>query len=117
MEVAGRIGVLNRGGREKFGVPGEVYDLPTSAFVHRFLGQVNELPVQLRDGRAFLGPIDIAPAADVATGAANNIALIRPHEIEIGPEGVGWPATVVAVRGIGPIVRLEDSGQSLPANE
>jgi len=91
--------------------------LPTSAFVHRFLGQVNELPVHLRDGRAYLGPIDISPAADVRTGAANNIALIRPHEIEIGPEGVGWPATVVAVRVIGPIVRLEVCAQGLPTNE
>jgi sulfate transport system ATP-binding protein len=117
IEVADTIVVLNQGRIEQFGVPGEVYDLPTSAFVHRFLGQVNELPVQLRDGRAFLGPIDIAPAADVATGAANNIALIRPHEIEIGPEGVGWPATVVAVRVIGPIVRLEISAQGLPVNE
>ena len=35
------------------------------------------------------------------------MALIRPHEIEIGPEASGWPATVVAVRVIGPIVRLE----------
>ncbi|HEY4443045.1 MAG TPA: TOBE-like domain-containing protein [Steroidobacteraceae bacterium] len=51
------------------------------------------------------------------TGAAKNIALIRPHEIEIGPEGVGWRATVVAVRVIGPIVRLEVSAQGLPANE
>jgi sulfate transport system ATP-binding protein len=116
IEVADTIVVLNQGRIEQFGVPGEVYDLPTSAFVHRFLGQVNELPVQLRDGRAYLGPIDISPAADVATGVAN-IALIRPHEIEIGPPGVGWLANVVAVRVIGPIVRLEISAQGLPANE
>ncbi len=116
-EVADTIVVLNQGRIEQSGVPGEVYDLPTSAFVHRFLGQVNELPVHLRDGRAYLGPIDISPAADVRTGDANNIALIRPHEIEIGPEGMGWPATVVAVRVIGPIVRLEICAQGLPANE
>jgi hypothetical protein len=53
----------------------------------------------------------------VSTGAANNIALIRPHEIEIGSQGVGWPATVVAVRVIGPIVRLEICAQGLPTNE
>jgi sulfate transport system ATP-binding protein len=117
IEVADTIVVLNQGRIEQFGVPGEVYDMPTSAFVHRFLGQVNELRVELRNGRAYLGPIDISPAADVDTGAAKNIALIRPHEIEIGPEGVGWPATVVAVRVIGPIVRLEISAQGLPANE
>jgi sulfate transport system ATP-binding protein len=116
IEVADTIAVLNRGRIEQFGVPGEVYDLPTSAFVHRFLGQVNELPVQVRGGRAYVGPIDIAPAADVPAAAAN-IALIRPHEIEIGPEAVGWPAVVVAVRVIGPVVRLELGAEGLPVNE
>jgi sulfate transport system ATP-binding protein len=128
IEVADTIAVLNRGRIEQSGIPSEVYDLPTSAFVHRFLGQVNELPVQVRDGRAFLGPIDISSAADPRTGAADvsgsadsdspsKFALIRPHEIEIGPEAVGWPATVVAVRVIGPIVRLELSATGQPANE
>ena len=43
LEVADPIVVLNRGRIEQFGIPGDVYDLPVSAFVHRFLGQVNEL--------------------------------------------------------------------------
>jgi len=117
IEVADTIVVLNRGRIEQFGVPGEVYDLPTSAFVHRFLGQVNELRVQLRDGRAYLGPLEILPAADVGTGTADSIALIRPHEIEVGAESAGWPATVVAVRVIGPIVRLELCAEGRPVNE
>jgi sulfate transport system ATP-binding protein len=106
LEVADTIVVLNRGHIEQLGVPGDVYDLPTSAFVHRFLGQVNELPVEWRDGRAHLGPLDITGhlAAPAAAGA---IALIRPHEIDIGRDPGGWSATVLAVRVIGPIVRLE----------
>jgi sulfate transport system ATP-binding protein len=125
IEVADTIVVLNRGRIEQSGVPSEVYDLPTSAFVHRFLGQVNELPVQLRGGRAYLGPIDIsaAPELDSVTGSvdgsgsAANIALIRPHEIEIGAPTAGWPAVVIAVRVIGPIVRLELCAEGQPANE
>jgi sulfate/thiosulfate transport system ATP-binding protein len=117
IEVADTIAVINRGRIEQFGVPGEVYDLPTSAFVHRFLGQVNELKVQVRDGRAYLGPIDISPAAALRTGSADYIALIRPHEIEIGPEALGWPAVVVAVRVIGPIVRLELCADGQPVSE
>ena len=117
IEVADTIVVLNRGRIEQVGVPGEVYDVPTSAFVHRFLGQVNELPVRLSGGRAYLGPIDISPAADVNTGAVNNVALIRPHEIEVGPEAAGWPAVVTAVRVIGPVVRLDLCAQGQPANE
>jgi len=117
IEVADTIVVLNRGRIEQFGVPGEVYDLPSSAFVHRFLGQVNELPVQLRDGRAYLGPIDISGAEDGLRSPADSIALIRPHEIEVGPASAGWPATVVAVRVIGPIVRLELCAEGQPVNE
>ena len=91
--------------------------LPKSAFVHRFLGQVNELPVLIRDGRAYVGPIDISAAADVQTGSPKNIALIRPHEIEIGAAASGWPATVVAVRVIGPIVRLDLCAAGQPIHE
>jgi len=117
IEVADTIVVLNRGRIEQRGVPSEVYDLPTSAFVHRFLGQVNELPVSLRDGRAFIGPIDISESTDVSATALKSIALVRPHEIEIGPEESGWPAVVVAVRVIGPIVRLELCAEGQPAHE
>ncbi|MDP9082397.1 MAG: TOBE-like domain-containing protein [Pseudomonadota bacterium] len=112
-------------------MPSEVYDLPTSAFVHRFLGQVNELPVQVREGRWYVGPVDIsspieepdadgpsgAAAGTAAAGATKSIALIRPHEIEIGPYAAGWAAVVIAVRVIGPIVRLELCAEGQPANE
>jgi sulfate/thiosulfate transport system ATP-binding protein len=117
IEVADTIVVLNRGRIEQFGVPSEVYDLPTSAFVHRFLGQVNELPVHLRAGRAYVGPIDISTATGTGAGTDGSIALIRPHEIEVGSESAGWPATVVAVRVIGPIVRLELCAEGQPVNE
>ena len=116
IEVADSIVVLNRGRIEQFGVPGEIYDLPASAFVHRFLGQVNELPVELRQGRAYVGPLDISLDA-VATTEGKNIALIRPHEIEVGAAGAGWSATVLAVRVIGPIVRLLMGAEGQPANE
>jgi sulfate transport system ATP-binding protein len=117
IEVADTIVVLNRGRIEQCGVPSEVYDLPTSAFVHRFLGQVNELPVRVQDGRAFIGPIDISESTDVSATAPKSIALVRPHEIEIGAADGGWPAVVVAVRVIGPIVRLELCAEGQPAHE
>src|SRR5580658_8579443 len=103
IEVADTVAVLNRGRIEQTGIPGEIYDRPSSAFVHRFLGQVNELPVRVRGGRAFLGPLDIGAAADTLKGGGENVALIRPHEIEIGPASSNWPGTLTAVRVIGPI--------------
>jgi sulfate/thiosulfate transport system ATP-binding protein len=117
IEVADTVVVLNRGRIEQVGIPGEIYDMPKSAFVHRFLGQVNELPVLFRDGRAYVGPIDISAASELQTGSAKNIALIRPHEIEIGEPASGWAATVVAVRVIGPIVRLDLCAAGQPIHE
>ncbi len=117
IEVADTIVVLNRGRIEQCGIPGEIYDLPNSAFVHRFLGQVNELPVQVRQGFAYVGPLDISADAAAISDGGKIIALIRPHEIEIGPEEAGWPATVIAVRVIGPIVRLQLCAEGQPGNE
>ena len=43
------------------------------------------------------------------------VALVRPHELEIGAAGDGWPASIVAIRIIGPIVRIDlcADGQSI----
>ena len=114
IEVADTIVVLNRGRIEQTGIPGDVYDVPSSAFVHRFLGQVNELPVTWRDGRSLVGPLDIT-GEDAPAMRGDQIALIRPHEIDIGAASVGWPATIRDVRVIGPIVRVElcAEGQSI----
>jgi sulfate transport system ATP-binding protein len=117
IEVADTIVVLNRGRIEQSGVPGEVYDLPQSAYVHRFLGQVNELRVQWHNGRAHIGPIDITGDPALNSYGSERIALIRPHEIDIGGEAVGWPAIVRDVRVIGPIVRLELCADGRPASE
>jgi len=104
LDVADTIVVLNRGRIEQVGAPGHVYDTPTSGFVHRFLGEVNELPIQIVDGRARVGPLDLASGEGVEPGS---VALVRPHELEVLRDGEGWPATVLSVREIGPIVRLE----------
>jgi sulfate transport system ATP-binding protein len=114
LEVADAVVVLNRGRIEQSGIPGEVYDRPASAFVHRFLGQVNELPVHLHEGRPHVGPLEVS-AADPPP--ADSIILIRPHEIEVGIETAGWPATVLTVRVIGPIVRLELCAEGRSASE
>lgn len=117
IEVADTIVVLNRGRIEQTGVPGDVYDSPHSAYVHRFLGQVNELRVQWHDGRARIGPIDITGDPALQVYGSDRIALIRPHEIDIGDESNGWPATVRDVRVIGPIVRVELCADGQPVSE
>jgi sulfate/thiosulfate transport system ATP-binding protein len=117
IEVADAVVVINRGRIEQSGVPGEIYDRPSSAFVHRFLGQVNELPVRVSGERAFLGPLDIGAAADTIQSRGEHIALVRPHDIEIGQAASSWLGTLVAVRVIGPIVRLDVCADGQPIHE
>jgi sulfate transport system ATP-binding protein len=122
IEVADSIVVLNRGRIEQHGIPGEIYDAPRSAFVHRFLGQVNELPVsRTREGGLRIGELAIdesliAPNAPRAA-SESQIALVRPHEIELRREPGGWRASVLAVRVIGPIVRIDLAADGRPAHE
>jgi sulfate transport system ATP-binding protein len=117
IEVADSIVVLNRGRIEQSGIPGEIYDLPNSAFVHRFLGQVNELPVEVREGGAYVGPLELSGNAAAIADDGDSVALVRPHEIDIGPEDSGWAATVIAVRVIGPIVRLQLCAEGQSVND
>ena len=115
IEVADTVVVLNRGRIEQAGIPGEIYDRPSSAFVHRFLGQVNELPVRWRNHRAYVGPIDISESTQEGGGA--QVALVRPHEIEIDTADLGWPASILAIRVIGPIVRMDLCAAGQPLHE
>ena len=52
----------------------------------------------------------------LAKDGEQQVAFIRPHEIEIGDSN-GWSATVMAVRVIGPIVRVELRAEGQPVDQ
>ena len=64
LEVANRVVVMDKGRIEQVGTPAEVYDSPASAFVHGFIGELIELPVQVADGGVQLGGEKLSLAAD-----------------------------------------------------
>jgi sulfate transport system ATP-binding protein len=107
LEVADRIVVLNAGRLEQVGAPDQVYDAPVSAFVHRFLGSVNELAGRISGDRVQVGPLRLQRPANWVGNDVPVRVLVRPHELGITREPGGWPATVKAVRLLGPIVRIE----------
>jgi iron(III) transport system ATP-binding protein len=94
--VADRVGVLNRGRLEQLGRPEEVYHLPATGFVARFVGQANFLP-----GRV------VGPAIETALGNFPNTAnfpqgatvevMIRPEQLGVRPDPAG-NASVVSRR-------------------
>jgi spermidine/putrescine transport system ATP-binding protein len=93
LTMSDRIAVMRAGRLEQVGTPEEIYDAPESAFVARFIGSANLIPVTVEStagGRATLrlpGGVRADAATDGRSFAAGASALlmIRPERLEIGP--------------------------------
>ena len=81
-EVADKVVVMNQGRIEQTGTPAEVFEHPANAFVMDFLGNVNVFPVQLLDGRAMLGHVEM-PLPHVPTSGDEGRVFVRPHELDL----------------------------------
>lgn len=84
MEVANRIVIFSRGVLEQVGAPREVYDQPANEFVARFIGVMNVLEPEVRDGVARLGELEF-PAHGQAEGQKLRIGF-RPYAVEISSD-------------------------------
>jgi sulfate/thiosulfate transport system ATP-binding protein len=107
-EVADKVVVMNQGRIEQTGTPADVFEHPANAFVMDFLGNVNVFPVQLLNGRAMLGHIEI-PLPHVPAGGDEGRVFVRPHELEITrtPDGVSaLEAKITHVNPAGSVVKV-----------
>jgi sulfate/thiosulfate transport system ATP-binding protein len=100
-EVADKVVVMNQGRIEQTGTPTEVFEHPANAFVMDFLGNVNVFPVQLLNGRAMLGAVEM-PLPHVPTGGDEGRVFVRPHELEITRTREGSSALEARVTHINP---------------
>jgi sulfate transport system ATP-binding protein len=97
-DLADRVVIMNHGKICQQGTPIEIYQTPSNAFVHEFLGESNKLPALVRDGavQAQAGfPLGRAAAAD-----GPMIAYIRPHYVipAANPAGA-WKIARIAATG------------------
>jgi sulfate transport system ATP-binding protein len=102
LEIADEVIVMNQAKVEQVGTPQEVYDRPASPFVYQFLGNVNVLRAPSLAGMD-------AGAARAATLDAEGDIYVRPHDIEVLPEGAGAAGIAAVVRHVhaaGPQARL-----------
>ncbi len=97
LAISDRICVMSQGRVEQLGSPTEVYRNPTTAFVARFVGSMNEFDAEVT------GPSEVtvagqrisAPGA-AATAAGSRVSmLVRPEDLSLS-EG-GLPGTVTSV--------------------
>ena len=68
MEVADRIVIFSKGRLEQIGTPQEVYEQPRNEFVARFVGVLNVLELEVRDGVARARGIGVSRARGWPTG-------------------------------------------------
>jgi sulfate transport system ATP-binding protein len=84
MEISDRIVIFSRGTLEQIGTPREIYEQPANEFVARFIGVMNVLEVEVRDGVARANELEF-PAPAHADGARMRIGF-RPYAVQISTD-------------------------------
>ena len=118
LTMSDRIAVMRGGRLEQVGTPEAIYDAPESAFVARFIGSANLIPVVVEraaGGRATLR-LPGGRLGEVATGGrsfapgAPALLMVRPERLEVGPqepspERLGLPVTCTDLVFQGAVLR------------
>jgi sulfate transport system ATP-binding protein len=110
LEVADGVVIMNQGGVEQLGTPGEVYDHPATPFVYHFLGNVNLFHGRIHAGRARLGDLDIEAPEHADAQDIPAMGYVRPYDIEVERHCNGASAIeafVSHIQRVGPLVHLE----------
>jgi len=84
MEVANRIVIFSKGNLEQIGTPREVYEQPANEFVARFIGVMNVLELEVRNGVARVGELAF-PAQGHPDGQGMRIGF-RPYAVQVSPD-------------------------------
>jgi sulfate transport system ATP-binding protein len=107
LELADRVVVLNEGRIEQIGAPGDIYADPRTPFVFDFLGRSNRLSGAVRDGRFVPDGAALAFELNAAPPEGAAQLFVRPHDLQLAPEGEGLPAQVRHVRRLAGRATLE----------
>jgi sulfate/thiosulfate transport system ATP-binding protein len=116
MEVADRIVIFSKGRLEQIGTPQQVYEEPKNEFVARFVGVLNVLELQVRDGVARCQELEF-PAHGLSEGQKMRIGF-RPYAVQVSPDPATHRFHAVLRRTyfLGLMLRLElalDSGLTI----
>ena len=119
LAISDRLAVLDQHGNIcQIGTPVDVFENPVNAFVFRFMGISNMIPVEVRGGKLYAKGTDELLSEEVKGEVPENPVLgCRPSDIDLLREPQpGVPTAVVKrVNLLGPIVdqRLEFAGMEL----
>jgi spermidine/putrescine transport system ATP-binding protein len=118
LTMSDRIAVMRKGRLEQVGTPEEIYEAPESAFVARFIGSANLIPVSIEatsNGRATIvlpggGRGDVSTDGRRFEAGSQALLMIRPERLEVavaepGDGLLGLPVTCTDVVYQGPVRR------------
>ena len=108
LEISNRIVIFAPGGRlMQLGTPREVYEQPASEFVASFIGVMNVLDTEVKDGVARLGELQF-PAHDQPNGTRLRIGF-RPYAVQVSTDLTLYPYRAVLRHTffLGIMLRLE----------
>ncbi len=108
LAISDRVGVMSQGQLEQLGTPTEVYRTPSTAFVARFVGSMNELPASVLgdDAVEVLGQTVRIRSTNGHQTGAEVCLLVRPEDLQIvdGDDGLAGTVTGVTFQGAATIV-------------
>ena len=103
LAIADRIGVMDDTGRlRQVGTPDDVFDRPADAYIYRFLGIANFVPMR-RIGENWRFPDGVGTwAGEPPDLAGDSLTLgCRPFDIEMRRDGTGLPGVVTRASFLG----------------
>ena len=119
LAISDRIAVLDKDGNIcQIGTPVEIFEHPANAFVFRFLGVANIIPVDARDGRLYVKDTSVL-ISDKAPDEVpfSPVMGCRPSDVDLvrDPNEGTTQGIVKRVNLLGPIVdqRIDFCGQEL----
>jgi sulfate transport system ATP-binding protein len=117
LDLADRVGILNRGRIEQIGTPDQVFDRPATAFVASFVGGAVRLPIDAAGHWIRIGPHAVPTATETVAGPAE--LFVRPGDLAVADDArSAIAAQVVGVHRAGPVRRAELAlGEGLPTVE
>ncbi len=126
LAISDRVGVMSNGRLEQLASPVEVYRHPSSAFVARFVGSMNEFPATVlgRDSLRVAGSVVTVPTMSGSRDGASVLLLVRPEDVSITqgnpkpdrrPEGqLAGTVTAIAFQGASTVVSVRLDGLDRP---
>jgi iron(III) transport system ATP-binding protein len=122
LAISDRMAIMDREGQiRQVGAPDELYENPADAFVFKFLGISNFIPLFFRDGDIYIEKSDLRLGTSVPPdildriGRDQLVAACRPYDIKLSKENGGVTGVIRRVAYLGPIVdyRIELGGREI----